>query len=86
MPPPQGGCTGGGHGNVVAQVSAAGGVEPAPFTLDGDTLTVTCAPGTEQQPVLVNGDDSTCFLYSKDSGLPAPPLSLPCSEAAAPSL
>ena len=66
-------------GGVVAQVGTHGLVA-VPFTIKGDTLTVSCAPGTAQHPVLINGDASSCFLYSSETGLPAPPLSIPCNE------
>ena len=67
----------------MTQVNAAGKAVAVPFTIHGRVLTVTCTPGTEKEPVLVNGDASTCFLYSGESGLPAPPLAIPCSSAAA---
>ena len=45
----------------------------------GDTVTVSCTPGGDASPVLINGDAASCFLYSQKTGLPAPPLSLACA-------
>ena len=69
-------------GGVVMQFNGSSFVS-IPFKIVGNLLVVKCTKGTEQEPVLINGDAATCFLYSKDSGLPAPPLSLPCSDEAA---
>lgn len=74
VPPPPNGC---GNQTLSSAVTQAG-VE-IPFSIQDDTVVVSCKPGGETSPVLINGDASTCFLYSKDSGLPAPPLALPCS-------
>lgn len=61
------------HNGVVAMV---------PFTLSGNKLVVDCKAGDAAQPVLINGDNAVCFLYGTVSGLPAPPLSLPCASSA----
>jgi hypothetical protein len=74
VPAPPAGC---GNQTLSSAVMQAGA--QIPFEVQGDTLVVSCKPGGETNPVLINGDVATCFLYSKDSGLPAPPLALPCS-------
>lgn len=90
---PAGGC-GVGPGNLssaVMQVNAGGVAVPVPFRIDGDVLVVECmatevyrdtdAPrGTNAtaQPVVINADGALCFLYGP-AGLPAPPLSIPCT-------
>jgi len=45
------------------------------YTLDGDTLSVTC-PSTDAL-VKINSEKTTCFLYGP-SGLPAPPIEVAC--------
>ena len=80
MPPPPGGCSNQTHSTAVTQVvSGARAPVLVPFKIDGNKLIVECAKGTEQEPVLVNGDASTCFLYSSESRLPAPPLAVTCA-------
>ena len=76
VPPPSGGCSSQTSSSAVMQVGSA---EPPSFTIAGNTVVVKCKPGGPTTPVLINGDAATCFLYSKDSGLPAPPLALPCA-------
>ena len=66
--------------SAVTQVSAAGKTEMIPFAISGATLTVTCKPGGVKLPVVINGDNSECFLYGTASGLPAPPIVLTCGK------
>ena len=90
VPPPADGCrliatdNGPLQNSAVMQVvrHANGTAERAeiPFTLSGNRLIVTCSPGNESTPVLVNSDSAQCFVYGP-SNLPAPPLSLPCRGA-----
>ena len=61
------------------QVGPSGKPMQVPFIIVGNTLVVECAKGTEQEPVLVNGDASDCFVYSNHSHLPAPPLAVTCA-------
>lgn len=78
VPPPAGGCSSTGLSPAVAQVNGASAT-PVPFTITGNTVAVKCKTGGgDKAPVLINGDAATCFLYSSVSGLPAPPLALPC--------
>jgi hypothetical protein len=87
VPPPAGGCallsssataatTATHRSPAVMQQLGSERVE-VPFTMSGDEIVVACAPGNESSPVLVNADSATCFLYGP-TGLPAPPLALPC--------
>ena len=82
VPPPAQGCASGEYGwaysPAVTQIVEHRHVQ-VPFVISGDTVTVTCTPGTATTPVIINGDPATCFLYSGQSGLPAPPLSISCS-------
>jgi len=78
VPPPPEGCTNQTWGPAVTQV-VRGVATPIPFRLEGDSIVARCTPGGVTAPVLINGDAATCFVYSSSSGLPAPPLSLPCS-------
>ena len=75
VPAPSSGCSSQTSSPAVTQVGSA----PPAFRIAGDTVVVKCKPGGPSSPVLINGDASTCFLYSRDSGLPAPPLALPCA-------
>jgi sialate O-acetylesterase len=87
VPSPAAGCSNQTMSSAVTQIQMAtrggGSSVPAaravPFVIQGNTLVVDCTPGDEKTPVLINGDASTCFLYSSASGLPAPPLSLACA-------
>ena len=78
VPPPAGGCDNQTMSSAVTQVGAGGRAAMVPFAIDGAKVVVRCKPGTEQEPVLINGDASNCFLYSSQSGLPAPPLAVTC--------
>ncbi len=80
MPAPPGGCSNQTHSTAVTQV-VSGSKQPklVPFQIVGNKVIVACTKGAEQEPVLVNGDLSTCFLYSTESGLPAPPLAVTCA-------
>ena len=64
---------------AVMQVNAKGVAEVVPFTLSGNQLIVTCAGSAANQPVVINADCATCFLYGPNQ-LPAPPLSITCSQ------
>ena len=80
VPPPPGGCNNQTLSTAVTQlVSGSKTPKMVPFKIDGNKLIVECTKGTEQEPVLVNGDQSTCFLYSSESELPAPPLAVTCA-------
>jgi hypothetical protein len=59
VPPPPSGCANQTFSSAVTQISVKGTAAPVPFKIAGDTLVVECAKGTEQQPVLINGDAST---------------------------
>ena len=60
-------------------VEVAGGQRtPANYTINGNKVTVQCAGGNTSM-VLVNADSADCFLYSAESKLPAPPISVQCS-------
>ena len=78
--PPTKGCGNQTMSTAVTQVVAGRRARAAmvPFKIDGAKVVVSCKPGTEQEPVLINGDASNCFLYSSQSGLPAPPLAVTC--------
>lgn len=80
VPAPPGGCSNQTHSTAVTQV-VSGSKQPklVPFQIVGNKVIVACTKGAEQEPVLVNGDLSTCFLYSTESGLPAPPLAVTCA-------
>lgn len=80
VPPPPGGCSNQTHSTAITQV-IPGSTQPkvVPFKIVDNKVIVDCTKGTEQEPVLVNGDSSTCFLYSSESGLPAPPLAVTCA-------
>ena len=85
VPHPAGGCDNQTMSPAVTQIAESenktGGpiALPVSFEIQGDKLVVDCTPGNASTPVLINGDASTCFLYSSKSGLPAPPLSLACA-------
>ena len=80
VPPPPEGCANQTYSTAVTQV-VAGAKAPVkvPFKIVGDELVVECAKGTVEEPVLINGDASDCFLYGSESGLPAPPLAVTCA-------
>jgi len=48
----------------------------AAYKIYGSHVVVAC---TANSTVLVNSDTADCFLYSNETGLPAPPISVPCS-------
>jgi hypothetical protein len=85
-PPAGGGCTlgpaAGPHdtasSSAVQQVGHGGQRVQVPFAMHGSTMVVSCSPGNETTPVLINSDTASCFLYAS-AGLPAPPLSVACA-------
>lgn len=78
-----GGKSGRGEGRLmstaVMQVNAKGVAEVVPFTMSGNRLTITCSGSAANQPVVINADCAQCFLYGPNQ-LPAPPLSITCSQ------
>jgi len=52
-----------------------------PFRLSGNKVIVTCTPSAPNATILVNSDTADCFLYSADTGLPAPPVAVECAQA-----
>ena len=78
-PPPAPPPGAGKYGGVVMQYNASlKKLLDVPFTIQGDTMTISCTESADAtEVVVVNADEATCFLYSA-GGLPAPPLSLPC--------
>ena len=44
---------------------------------DDGTMTVQCPPGVEA--LAINSDQAQCFVYSQESGLPAPPIIVKCA-------
>ena len=82
VPPPPEGCTNQTHSSAVTQIQGSDKTYKAtsvPFQIQGNKLVVQCSKGTEEEPVLINGDASKCFLYSSSSNLPAPPLAVTCA-------
>ena len=80
VPPPQQGCLNQTWSPAVTQRGQINGLPTLlQFKLEGNTVVVRCNSALGPlAPVLINGDASTCFLYGRESGLPAPPLSLTC--------
>jgi sialate O-acetylesterase len=64
---------------AVMQVNAKGVAEVVPFTMSGNQIIITCLGSVASQPVVINADCATCFVYGPNQ-LPAPPLSITCSQ------
>ncbi len=65
-----------------SRLGSAVNVVPLNFSISGATLEVACDPALGS--VWLNSDaQQDCFLYSEKSGLPAPPLEIPCGGACA---
>ena len=80
--PAKGGCPAGKNSAFLQKRTHADGLgttlEPLSYSISGPTVTIECS--TADGAVWVNSDVASCFLYGP-TGLPAPPIELPCEKA-----
>ena len=71
----------GGRSGAVSTRNASDAAVPVPFALLGGGRVVAhpqrvAGGGSGARTISVNADSAHCFLYSSESGLPAPPVSV----------
>ena len=71
----------GGRSGAVSALNASGAAVPVPFAVLGGGRVVVhpqlvAGGGSGARTISVNADSARCFLYSSESGLPAPPVSV----------